>query len=273
MKKLLLSTAILAATAAVAQAQDMSDMFRAQADPMEIHASDFIGKRIYSSHTAIDRDSYEGLQTDWDDIGEINDVILSRDGNVEAVLVDIGGFLGMGERQVAVDMSAIRFVADDATVEDLSDYFLVMNAPRTMLEEAPAYEWRHDAAMTSDSGMQKPGVVSTDTAAGTTMREPIMRDGYDVADHADLNADMLTGAPVYDVNDERIGEVSELLITEDGKITDAVIDVGGFLGIGEKPVKLSLAEVDILRTDDGTDVRVYLSRTKEELEAMPTYEK
>jgi sporulation protein YlmC with PRC-barrel domain len=273
MKKLLLSTAILAATTAAVQAQEVSDMFRTQADPMEIHASDFIGKRVYSSQTAVEHDSYKGVQTDWDDIGEINDVIMSRDGNVEAVLVDIGGFLGIGERQIAVDMSAIRFVADDATVEDLSDYFLVMNAPRTMLQVAPAYDWHHDAATTPESGMQTPGAASTDTVTDMSTPEPIMRDGYDVANDADLNAEMLTGAPVYDVNDERIGEVSELLITEDGKITDTIIDVGGFLGIGEKPVKLSLGEVDILRTDDGSDVRVYASLTKEELEAMPSYDK
>lgn len=300
---------------------------------MEIHASEFIGKRIYASEAAIEGDAYAGAQPDWEDIGEINDVILSRDGNVEAVLVDVGGFLGIGERRIAIDMASVRFVADDATAEDLSDYFLVMQAPRAAFEEAPAYAWPHDAAMAVDNAAENTaeaaantaeaageaatdtaeaaadtaaaaGEAATDTAeaageaaadtaeaaadtaaaageqaaeasenAAAAAREPIVRDGYAAPAAEDLNTEMLTGAKVYDANDEWIGEVSELLITTDGKITDAIVDVGGFLGIGEKPVQLNIGDIDILRKDDGSDLRVYVGMTKEQLEALPTYDK
>ncbi|MDZ4393716.1 PRC-barrel domain-containing protein, partial [Cypionkella sp.] len=76
---------------------------------------------------------------------------------------------------------------------------------------------------------------------------------------------------VYDANDKAIGEVSNLVLAADGKATDVVIDVGGFLGMGEKPVALPLADVDILREAEGEDLRVYLSQTKEQLEAMPNF--
>ena len=112
MKNLMISTAMAALFGTSALAQDT--MFRASADPMEIHASEFIGKRVYASEAAIEGDAFDGLQDGWEDIGEINDVIVSRNGTVDAVLVDIGGFLGIGERQVAVDMKSIRFVADSA---------------------------------------------------------------------------------------------------------------------------------------------------------------
>ncbi len=276
MKKLLLSTALIAVTTSAGVAMDDAGMFRAESDPMEIHASNFIGKRVYSSEAEIEGDAFQGVQPDWEDIGEINDVIFSRDGKVEAVLVDIGGFLGIGERQVAVEMDAIRFVADDATAEDLSDFFLVMNAPRAALEAAPEYSWQYDAAMQEEGEAETEGAMETlDVAASdpdATTREPVVREGYVSAGEADMNTEMLTGAPVYDAKDEWIGEISELLINDEGKITDAVIDVGGFLGIGEKPVGLKIGEVDILRPDDGTDLRVYVSMTKEELEALPTYD-
>ena len=67
---------------------------------------------------AVDADEYAGVQDGWNDIGEINDVILTRDGKVHAALVDIGGFLGLGERQVALGMENIRFVSDSATAAD-----------------------------------------------------------------------------------------------------------------------------------------------------------
>ncbi len=94
-------------------------------------------------------------------------VILTRDGKVDAVLIDIGGFLGMGERQVALGMEAIRFVSDSATAEDLGDFFLVVNADRTILEAAPEY-MRAGATMTS----------GTTTAAGEMTDGARIVDGY-----------------------------------------------------------------------------------------------
>ncbi|WP_284165361.1 PRC-barrel domain-containing protein [Frigidibacter sp. SD6-1] len=286
MKNLLLSTAVLAAVGTAAFAEDKTAMFRMEADPMEIHASDFIGKRIYASEAEIEGKSYERAQPDWEDIGEINDVVLSRNGKVEAVLVDVGGFLGIGERQIAIDMAAVRFLADDATPEDLSDYFLVITAPRAAVEGAPEYTWTHNAAAKVDQAVENSvdAATSTAEAAGDQVeqaaentadaaREPIVREGYAPAKPEDLTTEMLTGTKVYDANDEWIGDVSQLLITTDGKITDAIVDVGGFLGIGEKPVQLKIGDIDILRKDDGSDLRVYVGMTKEQLEALPTYDK
>jgi hypothetical protein len=55
-------------------------------------------------------------------------------------------------------------------------------------------------------------------------------------------------------------------------VSDAVLDVGGFLGIGSKRVALPIAEVDILQSQDGGQVRVYVPHTREQLEAMSDYE-
>ena len=56
-----------------------------------------------------------------------------------------------------------------------------------------------------------------------------------------------------------------------GQVTDAVVDVGGFLGIGEKSVALPMASLDVLQQEGGDDLRVYVSQTEDELEAMETY--
>ncbi|MCI2393727.1 PRC-barrel domain-containing protein [Aliiroseovarius sediminis] len=272
MKQLMFSTALVAVTALPTMAQDANTMFHAEANAMEIHASDFIGMRVYRAEDA-QEDAYEGMQDNWDDIGEINDVIMNRDGDVQAVLVDIGGFLGIGENQVAVKMDAIRFVSDSSTMDDEADYFLVMNAPRSALEEAPGYgsmDNSTDDANMSDADVAP--VADQSEVTPDTTRAPIVREGYMAMEETDLTAETLTGARVYDTNDEDIGEVSELLLTDDGKVKSAVVDVGGFLGIGEKPVALEMSKIDILRSDDGSDVRVYVPMTKEELEGMPNYD-
>lgn len=310
MKRLFLTTAIAAATATAVYAEGHGNMFRTEAAPLEIHASEFIGKRVYASEAALEGDAYNGVQDNWEDIGEINDVILSRDGKIEAVMVDIGGFLGIGERKVAVNMGEIRFVADDATPEDEDDYFLVMNAARAQFEEAPEYSWSREVetaapatAATEQAATEKPitETAAVDTAAkmdsqsvnqvtaqtetktevapatasdkaaavGATEAAP---DGFDRVMADVVTAEELTGARVYDAKDNWIGEVSQLILTDTQKIDMAVIDVGGFLGIGEKPVKLAMSEVDILRKADGNEVRVYVPMTKEQLEALPTYD-
>jgi hypothetical protein len=102
--------------------------------------------------------------------------------------------------------------------------------------------------------------------------ESFARDGYTSAPTEELTAELLTGAPVYDANDEWIGEVSEILLTDAGEVNSTVSDVGGFLGIGEEPVELKLGDLNIMREDGGDDVRVYVSATKDQLQAMPTYE-
>ena len=323
-KTLLLTTALLGASTLGASAQDL---FRGEASPDEIRASDLIGMRVYASEAATDATEYEGLQEGWEDIGEVNDLVLGRDGSVQAALVDVGGFLGVGERQVAVSMSALRFVSDSATAEDASDYFLVINASRANLEEAPDYMGdaadagmtaegaanataagaaagtvaagtaaaaagatdaatetemaaddtaaaatdaaASDAAATTDTATTD--VATTDATATDAARTPLSREGY-VAVGADMmTADALQGAAVYDSTDERVGEVGELLIDDAGQVTDVVLDVGGFLGIGEKTVSLPMSSLDVLQQEGGDDLRVYVSQTREALEGMETY--
>jgi sporulation protein YlmC with PRC-barrel domain len=49
-------------------------------------------------------------------IGEIMDVLLSSDGKVNALIVGVGGFLGMGEKDVAVPFSAVKHETRDGKV-------------------------------------------------------------------------------------------------------------------------------------------------------------
>lgn len=98
-----------------------------------------------------------------------------------------------------------------------------------------------------------------------------VRKGYDRADIHDMTTADLEGATVYGRADETIGSVSSLKVGANGKITDAVIDVGGFLGLGAHSVLLPFSQLTILRNSNGTDVRVHLDTTKDKLKAMTHY--
>lgn len=98
-----------------------------------------------------------------------------------------------------------------------------------------------------------------------------VRNGYDRAEIHNLTTHDLENATVYGRNDESIGSIHSLKVGTDGKITDAVVDVGGFLGMGAHPVLLSFDQLTVLRETDGSDVRVHLDTTKDQLKAMPHY--
>ncbi len=253
MKNLMLGTAMVVALAVPAAGQDL---FRAEMGPLAITTSDLIGKRVYAAEGATEGTEYAGVQSGWNDIGEINDVVLTRDGKVDAVLVDIGGFLGMGERQVALGMESLRFVADSATPEDLNDYFLVITADRAVLEGAPDYQ----------RSVALPSAVPADPMADGIRTV----DGYASVEASAVRGDQLIGARVYGPGDENLGEISEVRVDEQAMTSTVIVDVGGFLGLGEKPVALDVSRLQILKETAGDALIAYVQMTQEELEALPS---
>ena len=108
------------------------------AGPNDVLASNLIGMRIYAVESDIDdTQAYPAdSRKDWADVGEVNDVVLDWDGSVKAVVLGVGGFLGIGEKEVAIEMSSIRKVRE---TNDSNDWFLVVNSSKDMLTSAPAY--------------------------------------------------------------------------------------------------------------------------------------
>jgi sporulation protein YlmC with PRC-barrel domain len=86
-----------------------------------ISANDYIGKTVYDMS--------------GNNIGDVNDLIISGDGQVQAVILGVGGFLGMGEKDVAVNTQAVQMVQDGTNAKRL-----VVDASRDALNAAPAYD-------------------------------------------------------------------------------------------------------------------------------------
>ena len=68
-------------------------------------------------------------------IGDIKDVLLDKSGQVAAVILGVGGFLGIGEKDVAVPFNAIRVTEKD------SKRYLVMNTTKEALQSAKGYTY------------------------------------------------------------------------------------------------------------------------------------
>lgn len=113
---------------------------------------------------------------------------------------------------------------------------------------------------------------STTPFAGNGGAFGFARDGYHTVETHSLTTADVENATVYGRDDETVGSINSLKVGTDGKITDAVIDVGGFLGMGAHSVVLPFSDLKVLRETNGSDVRVHLGKTKEQLKAMPHHD-
>ncbi|MGE0340735.1 MAG: PRC-barrel domain-containing protein [Xanthobacteraceae bacterium] len=82
-----------------------------------------------------------------ENIGDINDVILSKDGRIELIVVGVGGFLGIGEHSVALPWDQIRFSdmprkGDTSNAEkgEKPDHAMV-NMTKDQLKALPAFKY------------------------------------------------------------------------------------------------------------------------------------
>ena len=288
--------------------------FLASRGASDMLATDLIGHVVYARRTDADMQAMGTATTTltatdiegMDNVGEINDVILSADGKVQALVIGVGGFIGVGEQDVAVTMDQVSF-ATDATQPD--EMYVVINTSGEMLKTSPAFDRTATMGMTNESmattstttdtattdtattDATTTDATTTDATAGTagteTMAETstgataaererltapaLDREGYAQVAVGDISLDLLMGKTVYGADDTSVGTVEDVIVDESGAVKDVIIDFGGFLGMGSTQVALSFDELTILSNDGNADVRVYVEATKEQVEAMPTY--
>ncbi|WP_193337898.1 PRC-barrel domain-containing protein [Devosia beringensis] len=84
----------------------------------------------------------------------------------------------------------------------------------------------------------------------------------------ELTPAALEGATIYGADDHKVGHVSHIHGT--GISSRIIIDVGGFLGLGAKPVAVPANELEFMRDADG-DVHAVTTWTKDQLEQMPEH--
>ncbi|WP_223428879.1 PRC-barrel domain-containing protein [Tateyamaria pelophila] len=86
-----------------------------------IRSRDITGGTVYTVNAASDEGwdplvSFNSVDNSWSDIGEIEDLVLSRDGQITGIVVEVGGFLDIGDKHVVISVKDLNLVAvDDRT--------------------------------------------------------------------------------------------------------------------------------------------------------------
>jgi hypothetical protein len=86
-------------------------------------------------------------------------------------------------------------------------------------------------------------------------------------------ATKFTGTDVIGTDDKKIGDVSDILFDQNGKIEAYVVSVGGFLGVGSKEVALAPSSFTIVKGENGGYDKLRLSMTTDQLKSASNFER
>jgi sporulation protein YlmC with PRC-barrel domain len=126
-------------------------------------------------------------------------------------------------------------------------------------------------ALATPAFAQQPNNASS--SASTTSAQPATTGKFiDKQQASDWRGSKLIGTTVYGTDNASIGEVSDVVIGNDGAVKAAVIGVGGFLGVGEKNVAIPFDQLKITAKPDSSSIqKITLGYTKDELKNAPTF--
>lgn len=187
-------------------------------------------------------------------IGEIKSIHLDAQGKVDGVVASVGGFLGVGDREVLLAWSDLEIANNGEVVKT--------NMSKDQLKSQNAYTYKdpsYRGTVFSDRGVWRP-----DTTASTAKRST-----GDFNVNGQLSMDALIGKTVRNTAGETVGEVEDVYVDTSGATKIVVVSVGGFLGMGAKSVGVPWGDLKLGRDD--SDLTVSTNWTKDSLKAMPDY--
>jgi len=111
LKKLMISAAVstLMVSGAMAQANPPA----AKADAAPVDAAKFLSSQSTDQWVFSKFKGTDVLGPDNAQVGNVNDLLFDKNGKILGLIVGVGGFLGIGEKSVAIDMSAFQAVPAD----------------------------------------------------------------------------------------------------------------------------------------------------------------
>lgn len=248
---------VLALGSALGQAP-LDARFDDRAAANDLRGTTLMGATVYRADTFQTESVVDGVRDDWESVATVDDVLISQFGELRGVLLDVGGFLGIGARTVLVSMDSLQIVLE----RDTDMVYVLMNATREQLENAPEFDVDTISSQARSDFGGRVGVPDGQL------------EGYATLEVTSLTADDLEGAAVYDRFGDRVSGISDVVLTSDGGAVEAVlIDVGGFLGFFTRSVLVGIDQLDVRRAPESDAVHVYLTLSQDELANLPVHER
>jgi sporulation protein YlmC with PRC-barrel domain len=212
----------------------------------------------------IGADVYDSAADDAAKIGDVKDIVLSKDGKAKYIIIGVGGFLGIGEKNVAYDFSKAEWV------EKKGERWLVAKTSKEDLTAQPDFDLKayDTTASNAAASANEPAATTTDNTATAAIDKASLTE----LPVEKISTNDFVGTTVYGADDAKVGEIGDVVLSTDKKVDAVIVDVGGFLGMGEKQVAVGLEKLKFMADKDGNRY-LYTNFTKDQLEAQTAYDK
>jgi len=88
-----------------------------------------------------------------------------------------------------------------------------------------------------------------------------------------IRATQMDGSTVYDTQNQKVGDVKDIILDRDGKVAAVILDVGAFLGMGGKYVAVAMNDIKITNDNNNNNKpRFTVDMTKDQLKAAQAYD-
>lgn len=150
MKLPLFTTALIGALFAIAAYAADESAFKEEQTTGEWRMATYIGSPIYSAG--------------GEKMGDVKDVLFDRTGKIRTVVIGVGGFLGLGEKRVAVPFEVVTYVDEN------NQRRIVVPLSKEDLQNAPAYK------VSEKTTMEKVTETATEVAEKASEKASELKD-------------------------------------------------------------------------------------------------
>jgi hypothetical protein len=176
LKKLMISTAAIALLTGSAMAQQTGTPPAPKAAPTQSDSK--AGSAKFISEQGADKwvfSKFKGTDVvgpQDEHIGDVNDLLFDKSGKIEGVIVGVGGFLGIGAKNVAIDMSAFQVVpastgsaaGGTSNSSDPSNIKLKVSWSKDELQNAPDFQYYKAPSNSASSKSPTTGMAPRNSA-------------------------------------------------------------------------------------------------------------
>jgi len=110
------------------------------------------------------------------------------------------------------------------------------------------------------------------TTPSATTNDTVMAPEWYSQQQGEWRTSKLVGSKVKNKAGDTIGDINEIILTNDGSAAAAVIGVGGFLGVGQKDVAVPFESLQIQRKQNSSSIdKITVTYTKDQLSNAPKF--
>ncbi len=215
-------------------------------------ASDLIGMKVVSEK--------------GDDLGKIEDIVVHPGGQTSYAVLSFGGWMGMGDKLFAMPWSVLRTVEKDTAKPD-SARSLVLPLDKERLKTAPGFDKKKWPAMANPDWTKDVDAfyIGADNPNAKKPAEASARTSV-----ISWRVTELKGTNVETPTGEKLGDIKDIVIDTNGRVSFLTLSVGGFLGMGDKIIAVPWDSLKFsLGGDKGDKKMISLASTKKQLEEAP----